>query len=101
MKLGPNTIARNRAQRQIDEALRTYHEEAYEELPKAEVNGGNCHKKLSKRHVVQAVTAMTMYLGLGGGSAGTVDLYELLDVALLHPERHSELNEVLRRARGS
>jgi hypothetical protein len=96
--MGENTRARHRAHRTIDDALREYHgPESYADVP-ADLHSANCAEKLTQKHVTQAVTAMTLYLGLCG-SVGRIDLYELLTVALLHPEKHPELESVLRGAK--
>jgi hypothetical protein len=100
MRARPNTTPRDQLQHAIDAALRAYFgSEGYVDVPEG-VHGSNCHERLLQAHVTQAVTALTRYLGTDG-SAGSVDLYGLLAAALLHPQTHEELNEVLRRTKQS
>ena len=64
------------------------------EEPPSNVHSGDCHQRLTRHNVIDAVCLMSRYLGMAG-SAGNVDLYRLNLAYLLDPEARRSIDRLL------
>lgn len=64
-------------------------------VPPQHAYSSDCHKKLSRHQINDAVFLLSRYLGMYG-SGGNVDMYRLNQAYLLDPSMRQRFNELLR-----
>lgn len=62
--------------------------------PPALLNSANCHEKLQRAHLKYAAVLVSLYLNMSG-SAGDIDLYNLLQVYYRDPEKRGWINDIV------
>lgn len=62
-------------------------------IVKEEYNSDEVYK-IKREHIIHATVAFTDILGIGGGSIGDIDLYELLQAYLTKPECRVQMNNI-------
>ena len=65
------------------------------DIPPKNVYSGDCHEKLSRHQINDAVILLSRYLGMYG-SGGNVDMYRLNQAYLMDPSMRKRFNEMLR-----
>lgn len=63
-----------------------------------ELNASEIHTKIKPETIIHATVTLTDLLGIGAGSSGEFDLYELLQAYLTKPECRVQMNGVASRA---
>ncbi|SKC49147.1 hypothetical protein [Paraburkholderia hospita] len=86
------------AQLDIWDAVKKGWPEFYVEPPSQELTSGTCDS-LTREQIDMGVKALVLSCNLSGGSAGDVQLYELLQTYLQNPDARQKLNSVVRQTR--
>ncbi|WP_449412068.1 hypothetical protein [Pandoraea soli] len=86
------------AQAMILKGIKRGWPEFYVEPPAQELTSGACHN-LTRQQIDNGVRALVLTCNLSGGSAGDVQLYELLQTYLRNPAARHELNDVVQSAK--
>lgn len=80
------------AQQQIWDAVEKGWPEFFVEPPRHELHSGACHK-LTRQQIDNGVRAFVLACNLSGGSVGTLQLYELLNLYLGDPTARDAIND--------
>lgn len=86
------------AQWAIWDAVKKGWPEFFVEPPLQELVSGTCHA-LTRQQVDMGVKALVLACNLSGGSAGDVQLYELLQTYLQNHEARQHINSIVRQTR--
>lgn len=78
-----------------NKALQTYYNTNESFVSDTLCSSINVHKKLSVRDVCNGVVLFTIFEGMSAGSAGSIQLYRLMQAYLLDPEKRKEINNLL------